>query len=101
VKYVFFKKKWNTFLSLLPDFRKSFDSRNVPMISPFIDKDIPELFLKSKFVGHSKNSVAVITTNQLILYAEIIAVFYVIHTKPTNVFCKYNVKIFNVKLCPT
>jgi hypothetical protein len=32
----------------------SFDSRNIPRITPFLDKDIPELFLKNKFVPQSK-----------------------------------------------
>jgi len=75
----------------------SIDSRNYPRISPFVDKNISELFLKSKFLPHSKQIRRGIKTNQLILHAEIIAVFCVIHTKHTNAFCGNNVKIFTVK----
>jgi len=73
------------------------NSRNDTRISPFVDKDISELFLKSKIVPHSKQIRRGIKTNQLILYAEIIAVFCMIHTKHTNAFCGNNAKIFIVK----
>lgn len=76
----------------------STDSRNDSRISPFVDKDKSELFLKRKFVPHSKQIRRGIKTNQSILYAEIIAVFGVIHTKHTNAFFGNNVKILLWKL---
>jgi hypothetical protein len=60
---------------MLPDFQKSIDFCNVPRISPFIDKDTSELFLKSKFVPHSKQRRRSYKNNQLILYDKIMAVF--------------------------
>ena len=49
-------------------------------------------------VPHSKHSVSVIQTSQLMLYREIMAVCSEIHTKHINTVCGQNVEFVNVKL---
>jgi hypothetical protein len=44
------------------------------------------------------HTVSVITTRQLMLYREIIAVCSQIHTKHINTLCGQNVELLNVKL---
>jgi hypothetical protein len=50
-----------------------------------------------QFLPRSKHCVSVITARQLILYREIIALCYEIHTKQTNTLCGQNVELLNVK----
>src|SRR5215510_7294732 len=57
-----------------------------------------ELYIKIQSVPHSKHSVSVIKTSQLMLYREIIAVCSQIHTKHINTLCGQNVELLNVKL---
>jgi len=57
-----------------------------------------ELYIKIQSVPHSKHSVSVIKTSQLMLYKEIIAVCSEIHTKHINTLCGQNVDFVNVKL---
>jgi len=45
-----------------------------------------------------KHSVSVIKTSQLMLYSEIIAVCYEIHTKHINTVCGQNVELLCVKM---
>jgi hypothetical protein len=60
--------------------------------------DYSELYINTKCVPHSKHSVPVIKTSQLMLYREIIAVCSQIHTKHINTLCGQNVQLLNVKL---
>jgi hypothetical protein len=53
---------------------------------------------KIQSVPHSKHSVSVIQTSQLMLYREIIAVCSEIHIKHINTLCGQNVELFNIKL---
>src|SRR5215510_4093577 len=55
-------------------------------------------YIKIQSVPHSKHSVSVIKTSQLMLYREIIAVCSQIHTKHINTLCGQNVELLNVKL---
>ena len=48
-------------------------------------------FVKAQFVPHSKHTVSVIKTNQLMLYSEIIAVCSQIHIKHINTLFGQNV----------
>ena len=53
-----------------------------------------ELHLKTQSVPHSKHSVSVIKTSQLMWYMEIIAVCSEIHTKHINTVCGQNVELY-------
>ena len=55
-------------------------------------------YIKIQSVPHSKHSVSVIKTSQLMLYREIIAVCSQIHTKHINTLCGQSVELLNVKL---
>ena len=57
-----------------------------------------ELYVKIQSIRHTKHSVSVIQTSQLMLYREIIAVCSQIHTKHINTLCGQNVGFVNVKL---
>ena len=48
------------------------------------------LYIKTQSVPHSKHSVSVIKTSQLMLYREIIAVCSQVHTKHVNTLCVQN-----------
>ena len=52
-----------------------------------------ELYIKIQSLPRSKHSVSVIKTSQLMLYREIIAVYYHIHTKHINTLCGQNVEL--------
>src|SRR5215470_5839521 len=54
-------------------------------------------YIKIQSVPHSKHTVSLIKTNQLMLYREIIAVCSQIHTKHINTLCGQNVELLNVK----
>ena len=43
------------------------------------------------------DSVSIVKINQLMLYKEIIAVFFQIHTKHINTLCGQNVEFVNIK----
>ena len=58
----------------------------------------PELYLNTQSVPHSKHSVSVRKTRQLMLYREIMAVCSEIHTKHINTVCGQNVELLDVKL---
>ena len=54
--------------------------------------------LKIQSVPRSKHSVSVLKTTQLMLYREIIAVFFSkIHTKYVNSLCGQKVELLNIK----
>ena len=55
-------------------------------------------YIKFQSVPRSKHCVSVIKTSQLMLYREIIAVCFQIHTKHINALCGQNVELLNVKL---
>ena len=57
-----------------------------------------ELHLKTQSVPHSKHSVSVTKTSQLVLFREIVAVCSEIHTKHVSTLCGQNVEFVNVKL---
>ena len=52
-----------------------------------------ELYTKIQSLPRSKHSVSVIKTSQLMLYREIIAIYYHIHTKHINTLCGQNVEL--------
>jgi len=56
------------------------------------------LQLKTQSVPRSEHCVWVIKNSQLMLYREIMAVCFEIHTKHINVLCGQNVELLNVKL---
>ena len=56
-----------------------------------------ELCTRTQSVPHSKHSVSVTKTSQLMLYREIIAVCSQIQTKHINTLCEQNVELLNVK----
>jgi hypothetical protein len=60
----------------------------------------PDINLNSTIqsVPHSKLSVSVTQTSQLMLYREIIAVCSEIHTKHINTLCGQNGELLNVEL---
>ena len=60
-----------------------------------------ELYINNQSVPHSKHSVSVIKTSQVMLYREIIAVCSQIHTKHINTLCGQNVEFVDVKHCGT
>ena len=49
--------------------------------------------LKIQFVPRSEHSV---WANQSVVYMEVIAVYYDIHTKHINAFCSQNLEVLNV-----
>ena len=53
-----------------------------------------ELYIKIQSVPHSKHTVSVIETSQLMLYREIIAVCSQIHKKHINTLCGQNVELY-------
>ena len=55
------------------------------------------LYLNIQSLPRSKHTVSVIKTTQFMLYREIIAVSYQIHTKHINTLCGQNVEFVNVK----
>jgi hypothetical protein len=56
-----------------------------------------ELYIKTQSVPHSKHSVPVIKTSQLMLYREIIAVCSQIHTKHITTPCGQNFRFVHFK----
>jgi hypothetical protein len=56
-----------------------------------------ELYINIQSVPHTKHSISVIKTSQLMLYSEIIAVCSHIHKKHINTLCGQNVEFVYVK----
>ena len=54
--------------------------------------------INTRSVPHSKHTISVIKTSQLMLYREIMAVCSEIHTKHINTLCGQNIELVNIKL---
>jgi hypothetical protein len=55
-------------------------------------------YLKIQFPPQRKHNATLININLLMMFMEIIAVYFENHTKPINILCEQNADLLNVKV---
>ena len=89
-RYMFYGSMFRQLVGM-PNARSSYGD-----YEPFKYWNLPKVYRNIQSVPRSKHSVSVIKTSQLMLYREIIAVCFQIHTKHINTLCGQNIELWNV-----